>query len=82
MGLVQHLVRQFRPNPNRAQNELPPRVIFGQRGKHLAEQTLTGVVAQRQVAACKSVDRQIRQSARKEIIVAVQVEIFAQSNHV
>ena len=45
MGLVQHLLRQFRPNPNRAQNGLPPRVVLGQRGKHLVEQGLAGVVA-------------------------------------
>ena len=82
MGLVQHLLRQFRPNPNRAQNGLPPRVVFGQYGEYLAEQGLAGVVAQRKVAARKGVNRQIRQGARKEIIVTVQVQIFAQSNHV
>jgi len=43
---------------------------------------LAGVVAQRKVAARKGVNRQIWQGARKEIVVAVQVEIFAQSNHV
>ena len=82
MGPVQHLLRQFRPNPDRAQNSLPPRVVFGQRGKYLVEQGLAGVVAQRKVAARKGVNRQIWQGACKEVIVAVQVQIFAQSNHV
>jgi hypothetical protein len=82
MGQVQHLLRQFRRNPNRAQNGFPPRVVFGQHGKYLAEQGLASVVAQRKVAARKGVNRQIWQGVRKEIIVAVQVQIFAQSNHV
>jgi len=82
MGPVQHLLRQFRRNPNRAKNGLPPRVVFGQDGKHLVEQGFAGVVAQRKVAARKGVNRQIRQGAWKKIIVAVQVEIFTQSNHV
>ena len=50
--------------------------------EHLAEQGFAGVVAERKVAARKGVNRKFWQGARKEIIVAVQVEIFAQSNHV
>jgi hypothetical protein len=81
MGLVQHLLCQFRSNPNRAQNGLPPRVVSGQHGKYLVQQGLAGVVAQRKVAARKGVNRQVWQGACKEIIVAVS-EIFAQSNPV